>query len=134
MMFMAICHTCWLRYAFAAISFIAETFIFLYVGMDALDTDKWKSSNASFQFVAVAAQPPGSSYHRIGAPLTGRGVIQIWCILNASVDEEEVPPSIEKSKQGNINNGAMKDKSTLSKWTRGRPRKRPIEDNEAITS
>ncbi|XP_030958026.1 uncharacterized protein LOC115980001 [Quercus lobata] len=47
MMFMAICHTCWLRYAFAAISFIAETFIFLYVGMDALDTDKWKSSNAS---------------------------------------------------------------------------------------
>ena len=75
-----------------------------------------------------------SSYHRIGAPLTGRGVIQIWCILNASVDEEEVPPSIEKSKQGNINNGAMKDKSTLSKWTRGRPRKKPIEDNETITS
>ena len=45
-----------------------------------------------------------------------------------------MPPSIEKSKQGNINNGAMKDKSTLSKWTRGRPRKKPIEDNEAITS
>ncbi|KAK7818846.1 sodium/hydrogen exchanger 2, partial [Quercus suber] len=34
-------------HAFATISFIAETFIFLYVGMDALDIDKWKSSKAS---------------------------------------------------------------------------------------
>ncbi|KAJ7950703.1 Sodium/hydrogen exchanger [Quillaja saponaria] len=35
------------KHSFATISFIAETFIFLYVGMDALDIDKWKSSNAS---------------------------------------------------------------------------------------
>lgn len=35
------------KHAFATISFIAETFIFLYVGMDALDIDKWKASNAS---------------------------------------------------------------------------------------
>lgn len=34
------------KHAFATISFIAETFIFLYVGMDALDIDKWKSSTA----------------------------------------------------------------------------------------
>lgn len=34
------------RHAFATISFIAETFIFLYVFMDALDIDKWKASNA----------------------------------------------------------------------------------------
>ncbi|KAK4596024.1 hypothetical protein RGQ29_014202 [Quercus rubra] len=34
-------------YAFATISFIVGTFIFLYVGMDALDIDKWKSSKAS---------------------------------------------------------------------------------------
>lgn len=27
-------------------SFISETFIFLYVGMDALDIDKWKMSDA----------------------------------------------------------------------------------------
>ncbi|XP_076907528.1 sodium/hydrogen exchanger 4-like [Bidens hawaiensis] len=32
------------RHAFAAMSFIAETFIFLYVGMDALDYEKWKMS------------------------------------------------------------------------------------------
>ncbi|KAL6536135.1 Sodium/hydrogen exchanger 4 [Orobanche hederae] len=30
------------RHVFAMMSFIAETFIFLYVGMDALDTKKWK--------------------------------------------------------------------------------------------
>ncbi|XP_052171252.1 sodium/hydrogen exchanger 1-like [Diospyros lotus] len=35
------------KHGFATISFIAETFIFLYVGMDALDIDKWKQSNAS---------------------------------------------------------------------------------------
>ncbi|XP_022743827.1 UPF0481 protein At3g47200-like [Durio zibethinus] len=34
------------RYVFATISFIAETFIFLYVSMDALFTDKWKASSA----------------------------------------------------------------------------------------
>ncbi|XP_030506264.2 sodium/hydrogen exchanger 1 [Cannabis sativa] len=34
-------------HAFATISFISETFIFLYVGMDALDINKWKSSSAS---------------------------------------------------------------------------------------
>ena len=88
----------------------------------------------AFQFIAVAAHPPRSSYHKIGASLTGRVVIQIWCILNVSINEEEVPPSIENSKQGNKNNGAMKDESTLSKRPRGRPRKKPIEDNEAITT
>ncbi|XP_073223253.1 sodium/hydrogen exchanger 1-like [Cicer arietinum] len=35
------------KHSFATISFIAETFIFLYVGMDALDIDKWKTSKAS---------------------------------------------------------------------------------------
>lgn len=35
------------KHAFATISFIAETFIFLYVGMDALDISKWKESSSS---------------------------------------------------------------------------------------
>ncbi|XP_031276433.1 sodium/hydrogen exchanger 1-like isoform X2 [Pistacia vera] len=44
------------KHSFATISFIAETFIFLYVGMDALDIDKWKASNASVgTSVAVSA-------------------------------------------------------------------------------
>ncbi|KAK9215405.1 hypothetical protein WN944_007410 [Citrus x changshan-huyou] len=39
------------KHAFATISFIAETFIFLYVFMDALDIDKWKASNARFLLI-----------------------------------------------------------------------------------
>jgi NhaP-type Na+/H+ or K+/H+ antiporter len=35
------------RHAFATMSFIAETFIFLYVGMDALDLDKWKMATTT---------------------------------------------------------------------------------------
>lgn len=30
------------RHAFATFSFVSEIFIFLYVGMDALDIEKWK--------------------------------------------------------------------------------------------
>jgi sodium/hydrogen exchanger 8 len=42
------------RHAFATMSFIAETFIFLYVGMDALDVDKWKMSKTSIgQFFSL---------------------------------------------------------------------------------
>ncbi|KAF0904616.1 hypothetical protein E2562_035870 [Oryza meyeriana var. granulata] len=37
------------RHIFATLSFIAETFILLYVGMDALDIDKWKTSETSFK-------------------------------------------------------------------------------------
>ncbi|XP_058080956.1 sodium/hydrogen exchanger 4 isoform X3 [Magnolia sinica] len=35
------------KHAFATMSFIAETFIFLYVGMDALDIEKWKMTKTS---------------------------------------------------------------------------------------
>ncbi|KAJ7562010.1 hypothetical protein O6H91_03G052100 [Diphasiastrum complanatum] len=35
------------RHTFATMSFIAETFIFLYVGMDVLDVDKWKLAKRS---------------------------------------------------------------------------------------
>ncbi|KAF4347557.1 hypothetical protein G4B88_009752 [Cannabis sativa] len=36
------------RNVFAMMSFVAETFIFLYVGMDALDMEKWKMSKLNF--------------------------------------------------------------------------------------
>ncbi|KAJ4725200.1 Sodium/hydrogen exchanger [Melia azedarach] len=36
------------RHMFAMMSFVAETFIFLYVGMDALDIEKWKMNKLSF--------------------------------------------------------------------------------------
>ncbi|RDX61394.1 Sodium/hydrogen exchanger 2, partial [Mucuna pruriens] len=44
------------KHAFATISFIAETFIFVCVGMDALDVDKWKSRKASLgALVAISS-------------------------------------------------------------------------------
>ncbi|RZB51250.1 Sodium/hydrogen exchanger 4, partial [Glycine soja] len=36
------------RHVFATMSFIAETFIFLYVGMDALDIEKLKMTQLSY--------------------------------------------------------------------------------------
>ncbi|XP_077230146.1 transducin/WD40 repeat-like superfamily protein [Tasmannia lanceolata] len=45
----------------------------------------------SCEYLAVAAHSPHSSYHKIGAPLTGRGVIQIWCLLNVYRKEEPIP-------------------------------------------
>lgn len=44
------------RHTFATLSFLAETFIFLYVGMDALDIDKWRSvSDSPGTSVAVSS-------------------------------------------------------------------------------
>ncbi|CAI5537073.1 unnamed protein product [Closterium sp. Naga37s-1] len=39
------------KHAFATMSFIAETVIFMYVGMDALDSEKWTSVNVRDTFV-----------------------------------------------------------------------------------
>ncbi|PWA48453.1 na+/H+ (sodium hydrogen) exchanger 3 [Artemisia annua] len=41
------------KHTFAAMSFIAETFIFLYVGMDAFDYEKWKMSTLSSFWTSV---------------------------------------------------------------------------------
>ncbi|OMO58010.1 Na+/H+ exchanger [Corchorus capsularis] len=44
------------KHAFATLSFVAETFIFLYVGMDALDIEKWRFvSDSPGTSVAVSA-------------------------------------------------------------------------------
>lgn len=44
------------KHAFATLSFVAETFIFLYVGMDALDIEKWRFvSDSPGVSIAVSA-------------------------------------------------------------------------------
>jgi hypothetical protein len=35
------------KHSFATMSFIAKTFIFLYVAMDTLDVDKWKMATTT---------------------------------------------------------------------------------------
>lgn len=41
------------RHIFATLSFIAETFIFLYVGMDALDIEKWKMTITNTRYLLI---------------------------------------------------------------------------------
>ncbi|CAO2149954.1 unnamed protein product [Urochloa humidicola] len=43
------------KHAFATLSFIAETFLFLYVGMDALDIEKWKIVGQTYSPVKSVA-------------------------------------------------------------------------------
>ncbi|KAL6532268.1 hypothetical protein OROGR_014238 [Orobanche gracilis] len=44
------------KHTFATLSFVAEIFIFLYVGMDALDIDKWKVvSSSPMKSISVSA-------------------------------------------------------------------------------
>nr|AAP20430.1 Na+/H+ antiporter NHX3 [Zea mays subsp. mays] len=54
------------RHVFAMLSFIAETFLFLYVGTDALDFTKWKTSSLSF------GKSLGVSSVLLGLVLVGR--------------------------------------------------------------
>lgn len=78
------------------------------------------------QFIAVAAHPRGSSQHKLGVPLTGGGVIQIWSLLNVSGDEEEAS-LVEKPRQRRVNSQSLKEKSSQPPKPRGRPRKKPLE-------
>ncbi|KAJ0046189.1 hypothetical protein Pint_05060 [Pistacia integerrima] len=44
-------------------------------------------SHSKCEFIAVATHAPASYYHQVGAPLTGRGIIQIWCVLNVGIED-----------------------------------------------
>ncbi|XP_015901975.2 uncharacterized protein LOC107434962 isoform X2 [Ziziphus jujuba] len=83
-------------------------------------------SHVKCEFIAIAAHPPGSSYHKIGVPLSGRGLVQIWCLLNASMNEGDDPP-LEKPKQGRKKHAVAKEKPIEIKRPRGRPRKKLLE-------
>ncbi|XP_038708010.1 uncharacterized protein LOC120003150 isoform X1 [Tripterygium wilfordii] len=75
------------------------------------------------EFIAVSAHPPDSTHHKIGARLIGRGMIQIWCILNTGVcgeAKEDKPTNKKKPKV---------DKPTDTKKPRGRPRKKPVNED-----
>lgn len=45
-------------------SFVAETFIFLYVGMDALDIEKWKMSKLRYYSFFLYMQDSSNLYFR----------------------------------------------------------------------
>ncbi|KAD5803066.1 hypothetical protein E3N88_14426 [Mikania micrantha] len=83
---------------------------------------KKSTLDTNVEFIAVSAHPPESSYHKIGNPLTGRGLIQIWCLLNTSQGRQvEIPLVKVKSRKAFTNIDPTKPKRP-----RGRPRKPPI--------
>ncbi|XP_042440866.1 uncharacterized protein LOC122026266 isoform X1 [Zingiber officinale] len=77
------------------------------------------------EYLAVAAHPSTSAYHKIGAPLLGRGVIQIWCLFNC--DEDIEIPLMRTQGRGRPRKEPVKPKSGTGK-PRGRPRKKPVEE------
>ncbi|XP_017415343.1 uncharacterized protein LOC108326375 isoform X1 [Vigna angularis] len=95
-------------------------------------------SSIKCEFIAVAAHPPGSSYHKMGAPLTGRGVIQIWCLLNISEHNDKSTnkkrpkgrprknPTVVDEMSCDKTDGDTTDKSTQIKKPKGRPGKNPM--------
>ena len=48
------------RHAFATLSFVAEIFIFLYVGMDALDIEKWRFVSDRYGYYIKSTLAPMS--------------------------------------------------------------------------
>ncbi|XP_047316570.1 uncharacterized protein LOC124920185 isoform X2 [Impatiens glandulifera] len=61
------------------------------------------------EFISIAAHPPDASYHKIGARLSGRGLIQIWCVVHETFEKKKSLPK--------------KTISYNSNKPRGRPRK-----------
>ncbi|XP_018447446.1 uncharacterized protein LOC108818975 isoform X2 [Raphanus sativus] len=79
-------------------------------------------------FLAVATHPPDSYSHKIGVRLSGRGIIQIWCVINATREndgkDQKLTGKSPKKPSNESNN------NTEPKRPRGRPRKHPIETAE----
>ncbi|XP_027936826.1 uncharacterized protein LOC114191681 isoform X2 [Vigna unguiculata] len=74
----------------------------------------------------------------MGAPLTGRGVVQIWCLLNISEHNDKSTnkktpkgkprknPTVVDDMSCDKTDGDTTDKSTQVKKPKGRPRKNPM--------
>ncbi|WCJ19340.1 Transducin/WD40 repeat-like superfamily protein [Euphorbia peplus] len=77
------------------------------------------ASHVKCEFLAVASHPPNSYYHKLGTLLSGRGVVQIWCILNDSRNEE-TPPLSENSKRKTRPGDACNEKLALIKRPKGK--------------
>ncbi|CAI0549826.1 unnamed protein product [Linum tenue] len=83
------------------------------------------------EFVAIAAHPPGSSYHKIGAPLVGRGIIQIWSVLNVHQNKEE-EPSAKKPKGRPRKKSTNEPVNMITDGQQGRPRKKQVDESAQV--
>ncbi|CAH2036808.1 unnamed protein product, partial [Thlaspi arvense] len=79
-------------------------------------------------FMAVATHPPESYSHKIGVRLSGRGLIQIWCVINRTCEKKSAHTSGKNQKLTGKSQKKPSDETTNKtepKKTRGRPRKHP---------
>ena len=84
-----------------------------------------------FQFIAVAAHPPDSMYHRLGAPLNGQGMIQIWCLVNRSSSKVDSRAPDDKTTRKYQKKAVSQKDADRPKKPRGRPRKNPVDKSPA---
>lgn len=79
------------------------------------------------QYLAVSAHPPGATHHKIGVPLFGRGIIQIWCLLSLEENVEDCPQ--DQKRQRGKHKGSFKSRPAHSleknEETVRKPRGRP---------
>ncbi|XP_057534889.1 uncharacterized protein LOC130813150 [Amaranthus tricolor] len=95
--------------------------------------DQGTNSAAQCEFIAVAAHPPDSKHHKIGDPLSGRGMIQIWCLLNSTTKEGMLAP-VESIKRRYQKNKAAKNDENKPVRPRGRPKKNVLRKPPASNS
>lgn len=57
------------------------------------------SNQINFEYLAVGAHPPGSSLHRLGMPIFGKGVVQIWSIFNSNLKRWALPSKRRKERR-----------------------------------
>ncbi|PWA44179.1 AT hook, DNA-binding motif-containing protein [Artemisia annua] len=119
-----------------ASSHLSEDFV-MYVGgpvwaLDWCPRVHQPDCDVNLEFVAIAAHPPESSYNKVGSALTGRGVIQIWGLLNPHVKDHDVFSQVKKKSKKNLSNKTSTPEGTPPKKPRGRPRKESVSEEVAV--
>lgn len=81
------------KHTFATLSFIAEIFLFLYVGMDALDIEKWKLASSS------PKKPIVLSAIILGLVMVGRAAFVFPLSFLSNLSKKEARPKISFKQQ-----------------------------------